>query len=96
MSSQLSLSNGFFKEYANGLSPFVSLMLLLLAGVEAARWRRAWRDKVLPAIVNFHPDLILISAGFDAHKKDDLACRFVGLQERDYEWVTDQIVQVWS
>ena len=32
-------------------------------------WRRAWRDKILPAVVNFNPDLILVSAGFDAHKK---------------------------
>jgi acetoin utilization deacetylase AcuC-like enzyme len=37
-----------------------------------AKWRRAWRDKVLPALVNFNPDLILISAGFDAHRKDDI------------------------
>ena len=62
--------------------------------MEAAKWRRAWRDKILPAVVAFRPDLIFISAGFDAHKKDELNLRFVGLLERDYEWVTEQIVQV--
>ena len=62
--------------------------------MEASKWRRAWRDKILPAVAQFQPDLILISAGFDAHKKDDLACSFVGIQEKDFEWVTDQIVQV--
>jgi acetoin utilization deacetylase AcuC-like enzyme len=41
-------------------------------GFQVAKWRRAWRDKVLPALVNFNPDLILISAGFDAHRKDDI------------------------
>jgi acetoin utilization deacetylase AcuC-like enzyme len=38
-------------------------------------WRRSWRDKVLPALLNFHPDIIIVSAGFDAHKKEDLNLR---------------------
>jgi acetoin utilization deacetylase AcuC-like enzyme len=58
-----------------------------------ALWRRAWRDKVLPAVAAHKPDLILVSAGFDAHRKDGINHRFVGLQERDYEWLTAQIVQ---
>jgi hypothetical protein len=56
-------------------------------------WRRAWRDKILPAVVRFRPDLVLVSAGFDAHRKDDMNFRYIGIQERDYEWLTDQIVQ---
>ena len=56
-------------------------------------WRRAWRDKVLPAVVRHAPDLILLSAGFDAHRKDGMNHRFLGVQERDYEWLTAQIVQ---
>ena len=40
------------------------------------------------------PDLIFISAGFDAHRKDDINFRYIGIQEKDYEWLTDQIVQV--
>ena len=63
-------------------------------GRDAARWRRAWRDKIMPALLNFSPDLILVSAGFDAHRHDDINMRYIGLQERDFEWVTDQIVQV--
>ena len=42
------------------------------------------------------PDLIFISAGFDAHRKDDINFRYIGIQEKDYEWLTDQIVQVWA
>jgi len=53
-------------------------------------WRRAWRDKILPAVVRFRPDLVLVSAGFDAHRKDDMNFRYIGIQERDYEWLTDQ------
>jgi acetoin utilization deacetylase AcuC-like enzyme len=49
---------------------------------------------VLPALVKFDPDLILISAGFDAHKKDVINFGYIGLLEEDYEWVTNQLVQV--
>jgi acetoin utilization deacetylase AcuC-like enzyme len=44
-------------------------------GFHPLLWRRAWRDKVLPALVNFNPDLILVSAGFDAHRKDEINFR---------------------
>ena len=64
------------------------------AGPQSAMWRRAWRDKILPAVVRHKPDLILISAGFDAHRRDEINHGFVALQERDYSWLTDQLVQV--
>ena len=63
-------------------------------GSKVALWRRSWRDKILPALVKFDPDLIFVSAGFDAHKKDDINFAYIGVQEKDYEWLTDQIVQV--
>lgn len=50
--------------------------------------------QILPAVVRFHPDLILVSAGFDAHKKDDINYHYIGIAEKEYEWLTDQIVQV--
>ena len=50
-------------------------------------------DSAFPAC---SPDLIFISAGFDAHRKDDINFRYIGIQEKDYEWLTDQIVQVWA
>jgi acetoin utilization deacetylase AcuC-like enzyme len=58
------------------------------------RWRDAYRREVLPALVKFDPDLILISAGFDAHKKEIINFGYIGLLEEDYEWVTNQLVQV--
>lgn len=45
-------------------------------GAHPSLWRRAWRDKILPAVVNFNPDLILVSAGFDAHRKDVINYRY--------------------
>lgn len=57
-------------------------------------WRRAWRDKILPELVSFNPDIIFVSAGFDAHKKDEMNSGFIGLVEADYDWVTREIVKV--
>ncbi|KFM25821.1 Type-2 histone deacetylase 2 [Auxenochlorella protothecoides] len=63
-------------------------------GTKVALWRRSWRDKIIPALVNFRPDFIFISAGFDAHRKDEINFRYIGVTERDFEWLTDQLVQV--
>lgn len=61
---------------------------------DVARWRRAWRDKILPALVNFKPDIIFVSAGFDAHRKDEINFRYIGIAEKEFEWLTEQIVMV--
>lgn len=37
-----------------------------------AAWRRVWAGRVLPHLAAFAPDLVLVSAGFDAHAKDDI------------------------
>ena len=46
----------------------------------------------VPAIHDFSPDLILISAGFDAHHRDPLA--HIELQDADYRWITDATADV--
>jgi acetoin utilization deacetylase AcuC-like enzyme len=46
----------------------------------------------LPALHDFKPQMIFISAGFDAHKEDDLAQ--MRLVEDDYTWMTQQIVEI--
>ena len=46
-------------------------------GAHVPMWKRAWRDKILPAVARFKPDIIFISAGFDAHRKDDINFRSV-------------------
>jgi acetoin utilization deacetylase AcuC-like enzyme len=64
----------------------------LSAGSGGAELRDAVRDRWLPALDDQQPELILISAGFDAHREDPLA----GLQfvENDYAWVTRELVAV--
>lgn len=55
-------------------------------------FREAVQSRILPAIESFRPDLILISAGFDAHEADPLAN--LRLVEADYMWVTDKLAEV--
>ena len=60
-----------------------------------AAWRRVWAGRVLPQLAAFAPDLLLISAGFDAHIKDDIQGPVnLGVTEADYEWLTEQLVAV--
>jgi acetoin utilization deacetylase AcuC-like enzyme len=49
---------------------------------------RAW----LPRLEAFKPEMIFISAGFDAHREDDMAN--MGLVEDDYTWITERICEV--
>ncbi len=55
-------------------------------------FREAVTQRWLPALEAFKPQLIYISAGFDAHREDDMGN--LGLVEADYEWVTEQLVAV--
>jgi acetoin utilization deacetylase AcuC-like enzyme len=47
---------------------------------------------VLPALDAFAPELVLVSAGFDAHRRDPLAA--LDLEDEDYAWVTAAIAEV--
>jgi acetoin utilization deacetylase AcuC-like enzyme len=49
-------------------------------------------DHWLPALVDFEPQLLLISAGFDAHRDDPLAQ--LGWVEADYAWATAELVDI--
>ena len=55
-------------------------------------FRDAMLDRVLPALRSFNPDIIFISAGFDAHAADPLAQ--LNLVEADYAWVTSELLSV--
>ncbi|MDW6020898.1 histone deacetylase family protein [Mesorhizobium sp. BAC0120] len=54
-------------------------------------FREAFNSRVLPAIDRFQPDLIVISAGFDAHQRDPLA--EINLVEDDFDWATGQLME---
>mmetsp|Transcript_68148 Transcript_68148/g.76290 ORF Transcript_68148/g.76290 Transcript_68148/m.76290 type:complete len:1033 (-) Transcript_68148:54-3152(-) len=65
-----------------------------IPGMQRLEVRDTYRKQILPTLREFDPDIIFISAGFDAHKKDSMNFGYVGMVEDDYEWVTEQLVRV--
>jgi acetoin utilization deacetylase AcuC-like enzyme len=76
--------------HETGVGNVVNAPLEPMSG--SAEFRAAMRERVLPALAEFDPRLILISAGFDAHAVDPLAS--LQLMEDDYAWVTAEIVKI--
>ena len=65
------------------------LNMPLPPGTNGVQFRDAWRTLGLPALHGFQPDLLLVSAGFDAHERDPLAQ--IDLLEDDFSWITTQL-----
>lgn len=63
----------------------------LKAGDGAEAFRAAMTERILPALDAFRPDLILVSAGFDAHEGDPLGR--LRLQAADFAWVTTRLAE---
>ncbi|HEY7669099.1 MAG TPA: histone deacetylase family protein [Hyphomicrobium sp.] len=61
----------------------------LRAGDGGERFREAFESRILPALHDFGPDIVLISAGFDAHEADPLAN--LRLVEADFVWATEKL-----
>jgi acetoin utilization deacetylase AcuC-like enzyme len=61
----------------------------LSAGAGSREFREAVNEAWLPALEDFRPQLILFSAGFDAHVEDDMA--MLRFTDADYGWVTEQV-----
>jgi acetoin utilization deacetylase AcuC-like enzyme len=64
----------------------------LAAGSGSKELRKAVLGEWLPALNEFRPELVLFSAGFDAHVEDDMA--MLRFTDGDYAWVTDQMKAV--
>jgi len=64
----------------------------LEASAQSAEFRAAVTDHWLPALERFQPEMIFVSAGFDAHRDDDMS--YINLTDADFRWVTEQIVKV--
>ncbi len=61
-------------------------------GATGAQFREAWRTRLLPHLDAFRPQLVMISAGFDAHRLDPLAQ--VQLEAEDFDWITRELVAI--
>lgn len=64
----------------------------LPAGTRGDGFREVVTEVWMPRLREFAPEIIFISAGFDAHYEDDMAS--LGLVESDYAWVTEQLKQL--
>jgi len=64
----------------------------LRAGDGGDAFREAFETVILPRLREFKPDILLISAGFDAHTRDPLAN--LNLVEADFAWVTQKLMDI--
>jgi acetoin utilization deacetylase AcuC-like enzyme len=69
---------------ANAVSP---------EGASARQWRAAF-ETLLPKVDAFGPDLVIVSAGFDAHRRDPLGAGGQQLEAEDFAWATRAILEV--
>ncbi len=74
----------------NGVGNIINVPLPSGSGGEV--FREKYRQIVLPAVRKFNPELILVSAGFDAHRDDPLAS--LELLEDDYRWITEELIAI--
>jgi acetoin utilization deacetylase AcuC-like enzyme len=64
----------------------------LSPGAGSDEFETAFDDVILPALNKFAPELVIISAGFDAHWRDPLAS--INLREEDFAWATEALMGV--
>ena len=71
------------------LNSYNLINLYLSAGAGSDEFRQGVRSLWLPALESFAPELILVSAGFDAHRDDPMA--ELCLVDDDYRWIGDAV-----
>jgi acetoin utilization deacetylase AcuC-like enzyme len=73
-----------------GVGNIVNVPLRAMSG--SGPFRLAMTERILPALDAFRPELLVVSAGFDAHRDDPLAQLL--LDEQDYSWVTERLLEI--
>ena len=61
-------------------------------GDDGSKFKEAFRERILPSVERFAPDLLMISAGFDAHFRDPLAG--LNLLAEDFDWATGKLMEI--
>lgn len=79
-------------ETGQGAGSGATLNCPMAAGATDADYEAAFHARVLPALAQFQPEVVLISAGFDAHRDDPLAA--VNLSTDCYGWMTARVLEV--
>ncbi len=89
----------YFSTHESGLFPYSGAPnergagnlhnALLQPGSDGFRFRNVWADELLPQVDAFQPQLLCISAGFDAHRADPMADLL--LEAEDFAWITAEL-----
>ena len=92
----------YFSTHESGLFPHTGgvyergvgnvMNVLLPPGSGSQRFRNVWADQVLPAVDAFTPQLLMVSAGFDAHMRDPMADLM--LETEDFGWLTRELARL--
>jgi acetoin utilization deacetylase AcuC-like enzyme len=82
--------SGYAEETGRSAGGGATLNLPLIVNTDDQQYLELLRSRVLPAIGSFHPDLIILSAGFDAHADDPLGN--LSLTDECFEQMTDAIL----
>lgn len=61
-------------------------------GSGSAPFRAAWSERILPLLEGFAPELVIVSAGFDAHRRDPLAQ--LEVETDDFVWLTEELLAI--
>ena len=80
---------GTGSEYESGVADNI-VNIPLARGCNSATFRSRMQAKMLPALRRFAPELLIISAGFDAHEHDPLGG--LGLTDDDFHWITRELL----
>ena len=64
----------------------------LAPGSGSAEFRAAWSERILPLLEDFAPELVIVSAGFDAHRADPLAQ--LEVETEDFVWLTEELLAI--
>ncbi|MEZ4409039.1 MAG: histone deacetylase [Polyangiales bacterium] len=86
--------SGWVDEVGMGEGRGFSVNLPLPAGCDGALYARAFERVVLPVVESFAPELVLVSAGFDAHARDPLASQL--LEAADFGWMASRVRDIAS
>ena len=82
---------GAYSETGIGDGSGTTLNCPMPAGSDDSHYEQAFREKILPAVNSYSPDVILISAGFDAHQADPLGS--INLSTAFYAWMTERMLE---
>lgn len=82
---------GAASDVGRGKGAGFTLNVPLAGGSDEADYRRAFDEQVMPKLEDYQPQILLISAGFDAHKADPLAG--MRLETRSYEWMSRRVLE---